>query len=73
MKESAFEAFTLKAVMTMPALVLQKPNAKFKTHARSHFLSSSTTVTLGKGEIVELLKEGRYNSEKFTSVILEKG
>ena len=30
-KESAFEAFTLKTVMTMPALVLQKPNAKFKT------------------------------------------
>ena len=29
--ESAYEAFAIKATMTLQALVLQKPNAKCKT------------------------------------------
>ena len=29
--ESAYEAFAIKAAMTLPALMLQKPNTKSKT------------------------------------------
>ena len=56
--ESAFEAFALKAVMTLPALVLQKPHAKSKT--RDHISCLQRRFALWeKGDIAELLKEGK--------------
>ena len=56
--ESAFEAFALKAVMTLPALVLQKPHAKSKT--QDHISCLQRRLALWeKGDIAELLKEGK--------------
>ena len=56
--ESAFEAFALKAVMTLPALVLQKPHAKSKTQDHISCLQRRL-VLWEKGDIAELLKEGK--------------
>ena len=36
--ESAFEGFAIKAAMTLPALVVQKPHAKSKTHEHNSCL-----------------------------------
>ena len=56
--ESAFEAFALKAVMTLLALVLQRPHAKSKT--RDHIQCLQRRFALWeKGDIAELLREGK--------------
>ena len=56
--ESTLEAIAIKAAMTMPALLLQKPHAKSKT--REHITCLSRRLELwGKGDIKELLREGR--------------
>ena len=56
--ESAFEAFTMKAAMTLPALMLQKPHAKSK--ARDHIACLERRLTVwSKGDIAELLHEGK--------------
>ena len=56
--ESSFEAFSIKAAMTMPALILQKPHAKSKT--RDHIACIHRRLALWeKGAIAELLKEGK--------------
>ena len=56
--ESAFDAFALKAIMTLPALVLQRPHAKSKT--RDHIQCLQCRLALWeKGDISELLMEGR--------------
>ena len=56
--ESALEAFAIKAAMTMPALILQKPHAKSKT--RDHITCLHRRLALWEsGAIAELLKEGK--------------
>ena len=56
--ESAFEAFALKAAMTLPAMVLQKSHAKSKS--RDHVSCLQRRLALwDKGDIAELLKEGK--------------
>ena len=56
--ESSYESFAIKAAMTMPALLLQKPHSKSKT--RDHISCLSRRLELWeKGNITELLKEGK--------------
>ena len=56
--ESALEAVALKAAMTLPALLLQKPHAKSKV--QEHIACLKRRLLLwDKGDIEELLKEGR--------------
>ena len=56
--KSAFEAFAMKAAMTLPALVLQKPHAMSK--ARDHVSCLQSCLTLWQmGDIAELLQEGK--------------
>ena len=55
---SALETIALKAAMTLPALVLQKPHAKSKV--REHISCLERRLSLWKeGNIAELLREGR--------------
>ena len=55
--ESAYEAFAIKAAMTLPTLVLQKPNAKSKTH--DHISCLQRRLELWRrGEIAEHLMKG---------------
>ena len=55
---SAFEAFAMKAAMTLPTLMLQKPHTKSK--ACDHISCPKPRLTLWeKGDIAELLQEGR--------------
>ena len=56
--ESALEAVALKAAMTLPALLLQKPHAKSKVQEHTACLRRRLSLW-DKGDIVELLKEGR--------------
>ena len=56
--ESDLEAVALKAAMTLPSLMLQKPHAKSKTH--DHISCLQRRLSLWeKGDISNLLKEGR--------------
>ena len=56
--ESALECVALTAAMTLPALMLQKPHAKSKV--QEHIACLQRRLSLWeKGEIAELLKEGR--------------
>ena len=56
-QESSYEAFAIKAAMTMPALLLQKPHSKSKT--KEHITCLSRRLTLWEnGDIAQLLKEG---------------
>lgn len=56
--ESDLEAIAMKAAMILPTLVLQKPHAKSKTH--DHISCLRRRLSLWeKGEILNLLKEGR--------------
>ena len=56
--ESALEPVALSAAMTLPALMLQKPHAKSKMH--DHITCLRRRLSLWeKGEIAELLKEGK--------------
>ena len=56
--ESDLEAIALKAAMTLPSLMLQKPHAKSKTH--DHISSLQRRLSLWeKGDIWNLIKEGR--------------
>lgn len=56
--ESSHESFAIKAVMTMPALLLQKPHSKSKT--RDHISCLNRRLALWeKGNTAELLKEGK--------------
>ena len=55
---SALETTALKAAMTLPALVLQKPHAKSKV--REHISCLERRLSLwGEGNITELLREGK--------------
>ena len=55
---SSYESFAIKTAMTMPALLLQKPHSKSKT--RDHILCLNRRLVLWeKGDIAELLKEGK--------------
>ena len=56
--ESDLEAIALKAAMTLPSLMLQKPHAKSKTHEHISCLWRRLTLW-EKGDITNLLKEGR--------------
>ena len=56
--ESALEAFAVKAAMTMPALLLQKPSAKSKSLDHVNCLRRRFALW-EKGDILELLKEGK--------------
>lgn len=56
--ESDLEAIALKAAMTLPLLILQKPQAKSKTH--DHILCLQCSLRLWqKGDIADLLKESK--------------
>ena len=56
--ESDLEAIALRAAMTLPSLMLQKPHAKSKT--RDHISCLQRRMGLWeKGDISNLLKEGR--------------
>ena len=56
--ESAMEVVALKTAMIMPALLLQKPHAKSKV--QEHITCLQRRLSLWeKGDIAELLKEGR--------------
>ena len=57
--ESDLEAIALKTAMTLPSLMLQKPqNAKSKTH--DHISCLQRRLSLWeKGDIFNLIKEGR--------------
>ena len=57
-QESAYEAFAIKAAMTMPSLLLQKPHSKSKT--QDHVSCVSRRLALWEqGDVAELLKEGK--------------
>ena len=52
------ESFAIKAAMTMPALLLQKPHLKSKSH--DHISCLNRRLALWEiGNIAELLKEGK--------------
>ncbi len=56
--ESAIETFAIKAAMTMPTLLLQKPHSKSKS--KDHITCLRRRLTLWEnGDIAELLKEGK--------------
>ena len=56
--ESPIETFAIKAAMTMPTLLLQKPHAKSKT--RDHITCLKRRLELWeKGDLAKLLKEGK--------------
>ena len=56
--ESSYESFAIKTAMTMPALLLQKPHSKSKSH--EHISCLIRRMELWKrGDITELLKEGK--------------
>ena len=56
--ESSHESFAIKAAMTMPALLLQKPHSKSKT--RDHISCLSRRLELWEnGNISVLMKEGK--------------
>ena len=57
--ESSYESFAIKAAMTMPALLLQKPpHSKSKTH--DHILCLNRRIALWeKNDVAELLMEGK--------------
>lgn len=57
--ESSYESFAIKAAMTMPALLLQKPpHSKSKTH--DHILCLNRHIALWeKNDVAELLMEGK--------------
>ena len=56
--ESALEAFAIKAAMTMPALLLQKPSTKSKSIDHVNCLRLRIALW-EKGDMQELLKEGK--------------
>ena len=56
--ESDMEAMVLKAAMTLPALMLQKPHAKAKTQELISCLQRRLNLW-NKGDVANLLKEGR--------------
>lgn len=56
--ESALEAFAIKAAMTMPALLLQKPSTKSKSIDHVNCLRRRIALW-EKGDIQKLLKEGK--------------
>ena len=49
--ESPIEAFAIKAAMTMPALLLQKPHAKSKT--RDHITCLKRCLEIWEREILQ--------------------
>ena len=57
--KSSYESFAIKAAMTMPALLLQKPpHSKSKTH--DHILCLNRRIALWeKNDVAELLMEGK--------------
>ena len=57
-QESDLDAIALKAAMTLPSLMLQKPHAKSKTHEHISCLWRKLSLW-EKGGITNLLKEGR--------------
>ena len=71
--ESAFEGFAIKAAMTLPALVLQKPHAKSKTHEHNSCLQRRLELWQ-KGDVEELLREGKAIQKSFkTSLSARRG
>ena len=56
--ESDLEAIALKAAMTLPSLMLQKPHAKSKTRDHISCLRRRL-ISWGKGDTEDLLKEGK--------------
>ena len=56
--ESDIEAIALKAAMTLPSLMLQKPHAKSKIHDHISCLQHRLMLW-DKGDIADLLKEGK--------------
>ena len=64
--ESDMEGIALKAAMTLPSLMLQKPHAKSKTH--DHISCLQRRLSLWeKGDISNLLKEGRALQKSLAS------
>ena len=56
--DSAYQSITLKACMTLPSLLLQKPSKKWK--AKEHSLKLSQRLILWReGNIMALLREGK--------------
>ena len=70
--ESAFEAFAIKAAMTLPALVLQKPHAKSKAHEHNSCLQRRLELWQ-KGDVEELLREGKAIQKSLTSLSARRG
>ena len=64
--ESDLEAIALKAAMTLPSLMLQKPHTKSKAH--DHISCLQRRLSLWeKGDILNLLKEGKALQKSLTS------
>ena len=64
--ESDLESIALKAAMTLPSLVLQKPHAKSKTREHASCLQRRLSLW-EKGDISNLLKEGRALQKSLVS------
>ena len=62
--ESDIEAIALKAAMTLPSLMLQKPHAKSKIHDHISCLQCRL-ILWDKGDIADLLKEGKALQKLF--------
>ena len=69
--ESDLETIALKAAMTIPPLMLQKPHAKSKTH--DHISCLQRRLGLWeKGDIINLLREGRSLQKSLTNTQLPR-
>ena len=64
-ERSALESVAMKAAMTMPALLLQKPNAKSKAKEHTSHLERRLKLWLD-GKLDELLYEGRTIQQRLT-------
>ena len=69
--ESDLESIALKAATTIPQLMLQKPHAKSKTHDHTSCLQRRL-VLWEKGDIINLLREGRALQKSFINTQLPR-